>query len=501
MMGYEPPDQDQLFVYGIYLEQRVRTNHPLRKIKALIDFSFVYDEVEETYGENGNVSLPPPVILKLMLLLIFYNVRSERELMETLPERLDWLWFLGYTLDSSIPDHSVLSKARSRWGKEAFRRFFEQVVSQCVKAGLVDGSKLFIDASLIDADASNNSVVNTRSLTRYLKKGYTELEQRLDEKEHDDEASIRQARSDVNKRHVSTTDPDAAIVNHGGAPHLYYKTHRTVDPAHEIITACEITHGATNEAHRMLPLIEAHEANTSTVVETVVADSMYGTIENFLALHERKIQGHIPLLKRTHENKGRKEGIFPEEAFTYDPSTDTFTCPAGTTMKKRTFHLHRQSTEYRAAKKQCMACALRAQCTRSPSGRAVHRHSHKDALDAMLAQATTSSARRDIATRKHLMERSFARSTRYGFDRARWRRLFRVSIQEYLTCAIQNIQVLINAVRNPLRGARGIAPLQRAGRALAHCNRQFFLCLRSVHVTMLLIGWDSDLGVRVRSTC
>jgi hypothetical protein len=52
----------------------------------------------------------------MMLLLILYNVRSERELMVTIPERLDWLWFLGYDLDDEIPDNSVLSKARARWG-------------------------------------------------------------------------------------------------------------------------------------------------------------------------------------------------------------------------------------------------------------------------------------------------------------------------------------------------------------------------------------------------
>ena len=64
---------------------------------------------------KGNVSVPPPVILKMMLLLILYNVRSERELMNTLPMRLDWLWFLDYDLDSEIPNHSVLSKARNRY--------------------------------------------------------------------------------------------------------------------------------------------------------------------------------------------------------------------------------------------------------------------------------------------------------------------------------------------------------------------------------------------------
>lgn len=132
--------------------------------------------------------MPPPIILKLMLLFILYNVRSERELMETLPERLDWLWFLDYDLDSEIPNHSVLSKARKRWGVEAFKSFFERVVWQCVEMGLVDGRKIFMDSSLIEADASNNSVVDTESLKRYLNKSYMELEKRLgDDREEEGE--------------------------------------------------------------------------------------------------------------------------------------------------------------------------------------------------------------------------------------------------------------------------------------------------------------------------
>jgi transposase len=81
-----------------------------------IDFDFIYNEVKDKYGINGNESAAPPVILKMMLLLIFYNVRSERELVATIPERLDWLWFLDHDLDDDIPNHSVLSKARTRWG-------------------------------------------------------------------------------------------------------------------------------------------------------------------------------------------------------------------------------------------------------------------------------------------------------------------------------------------------------------------------------------------------
>ena len=67
----------------------------------------------------------------------------------------------------------------------------------------------------------------------------------------------------------------------------------------------------------------------------------------------------------------------------------------------------------------------------------------------MLTQAISTESKRDIKTRQHLMERSFARSTRYGYKRARWRRLWRVQIQEYLTASIQNIMVLLRNIKEP----------------------------------------------------
>ena len=134
MMGKEKCPQGKLFYTGFSLDQRVPANHPLRQIHRTIDFDFVYDEVKDKYGANGNISIPPPMLLKLMLLLVMYNVRSERELMQTLPLRLDWLWFCEYDLDSDLPNHSVLSKARRRWDVDMFRTFFGNILGQCVQA-------------------------------------------------------------------------------------------------------------------------------------------------------------------------------------------------------------------------------------------------------------------------------------------------------------------------------------------------------------------------------
>src|SRR3989454_1476775 len=130
MMG-EQKSEPQLFNYAVNLEKRVRANHPLRAVKAAIDFGFVREEVAHCYGKKGNESVAPEVIFKMMFLLFFDDIKSERELMEVIGERLDYLWFLDYGLDEKVPDHSVLSKARARWGKEVFESLFVGTVARC----------------------------------------------------------------------------------------------------------------------------------------------------------------------------------------------------------------------------------------------------------------------------------------------------------------------------------------------------------------------------------
>lgn len=111
--------QKEMFSYEVDLDRRIRADHPLRAIRATIDFGFVRQEVAHCYGYNGQVSVDPEVILKLMFLRFLDNVKSERELMRMLPERLDYLWFLGYGLDDDIlgatmPSASTLSMSPVR---------------------------------------------------------------------------------------------------------------------------------------------------------------------------------------------------------------------------------------------------------------------------------------------------------------------------------------------------------------------------------------------------
>ncbi len=449
MMIRQSPSQNTLFHYAVNLEDRIPTSHELRRVASVLDLEFVYDKVKDKYGLNGNESVPPPLILRMMLLLVFYNVRSERELMRTIPYRMDWLWFLGYGLDDGIPHHSVLSKARTRWGEEIFRELFERTVAQCVELGLVNGQKLFMDSSLVDAHASRQSLVDTHSLKDCLVRGYEELCQRLEESA---DSKGRRVRREANDRYRSTTDPDAAIVNRGGS-RLRYKVHRAVDPAAEVITATEVTRGDVDDSHRFNSMLESHRNNTGTAVKTVVADSKYGTVENFLACKDRGIRPHMPDLKRSQEKGGKRHGIFSNSEFTFDLESNTYICPAGKRLRLKSRRLKKQSMDYSARAVDCNACALRSQCTRNKTGRTIKRYFRQDEIEVMRAMGQTKKAKQDLKTRQHLMERSFALAVPLGFKKARWRRLWRVQIQEYLTAAIQNIKRMIPHLKKPVEGA------------------------------------------------
>ena len=120
------------------------------------------------------------MLLLLLLLLFLYDIPSERELMEQVGVRLDFLWFLGFDLDTPIPDHSVLSKARARWGTGVFERLFCQTVSQCVQAGLVNGRLLHVDSTMVKADAHKDTLLSSSpELVGALRQAYQEQAAKL----------------------------------------------------------------------------------------------------------------------------------------------------------------------------------------------------------------------------------------------------------------------------------------------------------------------------------
>jgi len=439
MMGYQN-QQTEFFSYDVDLDRRVRADHPLRKIAAVVDFSFARSQVKHAYGRNGNVSVDPAVILKMMFLLFFDNIASERQLMEIIPERLDYLWFLGYGLNDPVPNHSVLSKARARWGIKVFEQLFVRSVGACVAAGLVAGEKIHVDGSLIGAHASTDSVIaGPPELIAALRRTFQDQDAKLTE------PGEGPALGPANQTHLSLTDPDSQLARgRSTASRPSYKQHRVVDDAYGVITAQVITGGSVKEDTQLFGLIEEHQHNTAVAVEVVVADSQYGTVENFLGCVDRGIRPHMADVKTAQHQAGQRTEWFGEDKFLYDAASDTYRCPAGQQMRRWQKRPEKKAYQYMPKAGTCAACALRAQCTKAKGGRRIQRFDRQEEVAQARAQSQSRAARRDRRRRMHLMEGSFADAANcHGFKRARWRRRWRQQIQNHLVAACQNIRLLL----------------------------------------------------------
>jgi len=107
----------------------------LRRFEGLIVLDFLYEETRPYYSHTGQPSVDPLILFKMMLLGYLYGISSERKLAKEIAVNLAFRWYLGYDLDEAIPNHSVLSKARSRYPEEVFVSFFNRVIELCLQAG------------------------------------------------------------------------------------------------------------------------------------------------------------------------------------------------------------------------------------------------------------------------------------------------------------------------------------------------------------------------------
>ena len=119
-------------------EARVRKDHPLRPIRAMVDE--VLEELSPTfdsmYSRVGRPSIPPEQLLRALLLQMLYSVRSERLLMEEIDYNMLFRWFVGLNMDDEVWDATVFTKNRDRLLEaEVAKEFLAQVVEQARSQG------------------------------------------------------------------------------------------------------------------------------------------------------------------------------------------------------------------------------------------------------------------------------------------------------------------------------------------------------------------------------
>ena len=434
MMGKANKLEPKLFYHGVSLERRIPQDHQLRRIKQLIDFTFVRSQVESLYGKNGNESIDPVIILKMMLLLFYENIKSERHLASQLPLRLDWLWFCDYDIDDPTPNHSVISKARSRWGVDVFAMFFENILSQCIEAGLVDGQTIHIDSSTINADAARGKLKPKLELIG--KQLYHQLDGQTDERS--------ELSGDRPGTKITEVDPDARLFAKNGEVILGYKDNRVIDDSYGIITAT-VTTPANIRDEKLLPqAVEDHIENTGIKPDKAVADKGYGYTESYSYLYHKDI---LPCIPHRDYNASKNSKISRSE-FVYDRRNDCYICPMGHALRKHFRDRAQQGICYTADRKICERCECFESCVSSTtSGRNITRKIAADILEWADNCLPRYQRQRLMRRRMYKAEGSFAdAANNHGFKRARWRGLTKVKIQNLMIASIQNLRKLLRYV-------------------------------------------------------
>lgn len=334
-------------------------------------------------------------------------------------------WFAGYRLQDKLPDHSSLTRIRQRWGPDLFKHIFQQTVGQCIKGGLVSGETVHIDATLIRADVSWESLTD-------------EYAQRVIEDNQPEETQT--SRTGKPKKR-STTDPDATMTTSCRQYRMEpcFKQHTAVDDDYGVIVDVETTTGEASEGKELLEQLNRIEEITEKKVKTVTADAAYVHNDNYATLEQRGTEAIIP---PQHQPKNPQR--IPINRFKYDGKHQIVRCPAGKILERSC-----QTDKgwiYRAAAKNCADCPLRERCV-SPTAKS---------RTVLICPGYESLLR---ARRKHRMrDDNFVNTyrrhrwrvegihgeakTQHGLRRAVRRGLANVSIQVYLTAAVMNLKRL-----------------------------------------------------------
>jgi transposase len=299
MMGTADP-QPSMF-YHINLEQYVTADHPMRKIRPLIDTARIRQLCEPLYAETGRPSIPPEQLFLALLGGYLLGVTSERALVRELTGNLVLRWFVGLDLDQMPWDHSTFSQNRKRRFTESGRleRLFDETVALAIKQKLVS-QHTTLDGTLVQAKASHKSFVPMEVFLQpaEYKRRIRSLDAGSEPAQDPGNPTVtfRGARRS-NQTHVSTTDPEARLANKGNgtAAMVGYTVNGLMENRHRLLLGINVEsfRGPASETDGGRTLLARFHATHDRRIQTVGADKGYFAKPFLTALFRRRIRPHI----------------------------------------------------------------------------------------------------------------------------------------------------------------------------------------------------------------
>jgi transposase len=283
-MRGDDPGQAAIFSY-ITLERRIPADHPLRAIRRLTDRALerISGELDKLYAATGRPSIPPERLLRALLLMVLYSVRSERQLMEQLNYNLLFRWFVGLEMDDEVWDVTVFSKNRERLIEgEVSQQLLSAVLAEAQAKQLLSAEHFTVDGTLIQAWAASRS---------------------FQEKSHPPapgQGSGHGGEVLLRDRVESKTDPEARLYKKATADKSVpsYQGHALMENRNGLVVAaqasCSSTAAEREAALEMLDQVVKPPAQRASEGEvTLGADTEYQDEKFIAALRERGVAPHV----------------------------------------------------------------------------------------------------------------------------------------------------------------------------------------------------------------
>jgi transposase len=294
-------------VQMVCLDELVPADDRLRRIERLVNWGAVRATAAPFYTDFGRPSVDPVVLVKLLLVGALRGVGSLRELMRVAEVDLSIRRFLGYGLTETLPHHSTLSHAQCvRFASSSvFEQLFTQVLAQCRQAGLMDGGRLVVDATHVEADAALKSL--RAQLTVIDGDGHDSDDEDRHDGDGDGEGGQRPPlalaeprsgptpkRTATNKTAVSRTDPDGKLRHKPGQrPHLVHRVQVAADPKHRVIVAVQAEQASGFEGDS-LPELVRRARWAGHHVNELAADQGYASRAVYEHLEQQGVTAFIP---------------------------------------------------------------------------------------------------------------------------------------------------------------------------------------------------------------
>lgn len=443
-------EQIQMFC----MDDLVPEDHLLRIIDKAIDWSFIYDLVEDKYSaDTGRPSMDPVTLIKIPFIQYLYGIKSMRQTIKEIEVNVAYRWFLGLDLGDKVPHFSTFGKNYTRRFKDTdlFEQIFKHILEECYRCHLVDPREVFVDATHVKARANNKKmrkrIAEQEALfyEQMLRKEINEDRKRegknpLKDKDDSNNPPSAGGGGDVKEIKESTSDPESGWFHKGEHKQVFAYAIETACDKHGWVLDYTVSPGNLHDSRTFKGL---YDKIKNIGIKTLIADAGYKTPAIAKLLIDDNITPLFP-----YKRPMTKQGFFKKTDYAYDEYYDCYICPNNHTLEYTTTNRDGYR-EYKSCGITCANCPHLSQCTESKDHvKVITRHIWEPYMEQCEEIRQTLGMKELYSHRKETIERLFGTAKEnHGF---RYTQLFgkaRMEMKVALTFACLNLKKLAGIKR------------------------------------------------------